>query len=551
MRLSLQRILTVVLAVAAILVSGLDASAEQGPTPTPRIEPAAPVHDDGGITPLPALAPHTPLPAAPVRLDTPQPVAAPVVPPVPVAATQGARAAEAARLAEAVAAVEAVAAAATRQVEAAELAAAVAAAEAAVESVVLGIQPAELEKVAAEAQIAASRVAGTLAAVDLDIQAVVARKGDQETRIYNEARAAIDKAQWDRAIERYTQVVEMKGSRADAALYWKAFAQDRQGMRAEALTTIAALGRDYPQSRYLQQAKVLEAEIRQKAGQPVRPQDQSDDDLKLMALNALQHTAPEQAVPMLEKLLQGTASPRVKERALFVLAQSNSPQAREMLKGVAKGTSIPELQGRAITYLAQHGGAESRAVLAEVYGSTADVGVRRSILRAYMISGDRERLLSAAQSEQNPELRTEAVRQLGTMNAHAELAQLYARESAVEVKKQIIRAMFVGGNASRMIELAKTEPNPDLRREAIRNLGLMGSKGPADALVEIYGSERDAEVKRAVVHALGAQGNAPALVAIARKEQDAAMRAEVVRRLSVMGNNKVATDYMLEILGGK
>ncbi len=407
-------------------------------------------------------------------------------------------------------------------------------------------------KLTTEAMAAAERVYLPGAAASGWQPTRVQGVGDQETRVYNEGRAAIDKAQWERAIERYTQVVEMKGPRADAALYWKAFAQDRQGLRADALATIATLGREYSESRYLPQARVLEAEIRQNAGQPVRPQDQADEDLKLMALNALQHTAPEQAVPMLDKLLQGTASPRLKERALFVLAQSNSPQAREVLKGVAKGNSTPELQSRAITYLGQHGGRESRAVLAEIYGSTNDVGVKRGILRAYMVGGEKERLLNAAQSEQHAELRAEAVRQLGTMNAHAELWELYQRESSPDVKKQIIRAMFVGGNATRMTELARTEQNRELRREAIRNLGLMGSKGPADALVDIYASEREPEIKRAVIQALATQNNATALVALARTEQDQALRADIVRRLSTMTrSSKVAADYMIEILGGK
>ena len=143
----------------------------------------------------------------------------------------------------------------------------------------------------------------------------------------------------------------MKGSRADAALYWKAYAQDRLGQRAEALSTISALARDYPKSRYLKEAKALEAEVRRNAGQPVRPQDQADEDLKLMAIAALQNQSPEQAIPMLEKLLAGTSSPKLKERALFVLAQSDSPQAREVLRDIAKGSSTPELQSRAISYL--------------------------------------------------------------------------------------------------------------------------------------------------------------------------------------------------------
>ena len=50
--------------------------------------------------------------------------------------------------------------------------------------------------------------------------------------------------------------------------------------------------------------------MRRDIGQPVRPQDSADEEVKLMALQALQHTAPEEAVPMLEKLLEGTSARR-------------------------------------------------------------------------------------------------------------------------------------------------------------------------------------------------------------------------------------------------
>ena len=113
---------------------------------------------------------------------------------------------------------------------------------------------------------------------------------------------------------------------------------------------------------------------------------------------------------------------------------------------MAKGNSTPDLQSRAIDYLGQHGGRESRAALAEIYASTSDVDVKRRILRAFMVAGEKDRLLSAAQTEQNAELRGEAVQQLGKMGAHDELWQLYQKETAVDVKKRIIRAMFAGGN---------------------------------------------------------------------------------------------------------
>ena len=240
----------------------------------------------------------------------------------------------------------------------------------------------------------------------------------------------------------------------------------------------------------------------------------------------------------------------MKSRALFVLAQSDSPRAREVLKNIARGSSTPELQNQAINYLGTQGGRESRAVLAEIYTSTPDVDVKRRILRAFMVAGEKDRLLAAAQTEQNAELRAEAVQQLGVMGAHDELWQLYQKETAIDVKKRIIQAMFVGGNATRLIELAKTEKTLELRRTAIRNLGIMDSKQTTSALLEIYAADKDPEIRKAVITGLFQQGNATALVDLARKEQDPAMKKEIVSRLSVMGSKEPAVlQFMMEILG--
>lgn len=370
---------------------------------------------------------------------------------------------------------------------------------------------------------------------------------DRENEAYDRGQEALDSNRWDRAISAFDRVIGMKGSRADAALYWKAYAQNRLGQRNEALATLATLTKEYPTSRYLKEARVLEVEVRAAAGQPVKPESQSDEELKLIAIAALQNGDPEQYVPMLEKFLTGPSSPRLKERALFVLAQSSSPRARDALKNYAKGGSTPELQNKAIKYLGVHGGRENRAMLAELYGSTTDISVKREILRAFMVSGEKDRLLTAAQSEQNAELRAEAVRQLGAMGANDELWQMYQKETALDVKKQILQAMFVGGNVTRMIDLAKGEQNPELRRTAVRNLGLMGSKRTGDTLVEMYGTSKDVEVRKAVVEALFLQDNAASLVALARKESDPVMKKQIVQRLSLM-RDKVAIDYMLELL---
>ena len=134
------------------------------------------------------------------------------------------------------------------------------------------------------------------------------------------------------------------------------------------------------------------------------------------------------------------------------------------------------------------------------------------------------------------------------MGANEELWQLYQKESSADVKRRIIRSMMASGSVDRLIELAKSEQNPELRREAVRALGQMRSARTADVLLQIYSSDNNVDVKKSVVNALFIQDNAAALVGLARKEQDVTMKKEIVSRLSNM-RSKVATDYMIELLG--
>ena len=192
-------------------------------------------------------------------------------------------------------------------------------------------------------------------------------------------------------------------------------------------------------------------------------------------------------------------------------------------------------------------GPENRQILADAYRTSNDTAVKRSILRSFMTANDRERLFALAKSETDQSLRGEAVRQLGAMRASSELAQLYQSESAVEVKKYILNAMSMGGDADKLIELARGERDPELRKTAIRILGQMRRPGTTEALTSIYASDASTDVRKAVVNALFIQNNAAALVTLARAEKSAEMKKEIVSRLSNM-KSKEATDYLLELL---
>ncbi len=377
--------------------------------------------------------------------------------------------------------------------------------------------------------------------------AIAGANEDRADDLYDRARDLIEQGKFDRALGDLDRLIDLKSNRTDAALYWKAYSLGKLGRKADALSAIADLQQKFKDSRWVKDAKALELEVRQSTGQPVSPESQNDEELKLMALRGLMNSDAERAMPIIEQMLAGPNSPKVKDRALFVLSQSNSSRAREIIANVAKGGSNPDLQLRAIKYLGIMGGNDNRQVLADVYRASSDSAVKRSIIRSFMVSGDRTRLLGLAKGETVPELRGDAVQQLGAMGAHAELAELYTTETSVDVKKRILQAMFVGGNADKLIELAKTEKDPTLRRTAVRNLGLMGSSKTAEAIKSIYQSDATPEIRKEAINALFLQNNAKTLVDLARAEKDPQMKKEIVSKLSIM-HSKDATDYLLELL---
>lgn len=371
------------------------------------------------------------------------------------------------------------------------------------------------------------------------------REEAQADRAYQRGTKALDERQFEKAITAFGEVPK-SSPRADGALYWKAYAKNKLGQRTEALADIAELQKSFPNSRWINDAKALEVEIRQAAGQPVSPESETDEDLKLMAINSLLASDPERAVPLLEKVFASSASPKVKERALFVLSQSGSSRARGIVVEIARGKSNPDLQLKALKYLGLFGGNASRQALADIYGSSTDVKVKREILRSFMLAQERERLLGAAKQEKNTELRKEAIHQLGVLRAQAELSELYQAEPAAEVKEEILRSLFIGGSGEKLAELARAEKDPDLRRKAIHSLGLMGKKY-GDALAALYASDPDKSIRIEVLHSLFLQANVKALIEIARKETNPELKKEAVHRLSLM-RSKEATEFMMEIL---
>lgn len=375
-----------------------------------------------------------------------------------------------------------------------------------------------------------------------------AEKVEEAEEAYESGTDSLDESDWEDAAQAFSEVIRLGGRRADGALYWKAYAESKRGRRSEALAAIAELQKAFPGSRWVGEARALELEIKQASGQAPKPETESDEELKLLALNGLMNSNPARAVPLLVSFIQGKNSPRLKDRALFVLSQHDSPEARDVLARVAKDATNPDLQLRAIKYLGVSGDSGSMRLLSEVYAASSDVSVKRAILRSYMAADDKERILHVARTEKSLDLRREAIRQVGALGAGSELLELYRGESSTELKEEILEAMGSSEATGALASVAKAEPDVRLRRAAIRGLGVIDSREASAALVSMYASERDPAGRRQILEALFTQENAKALVELARTEKDPALRRFVVELLSNMEDSKEATDYLLEIL---
>lgn len=441
--------------------------------------------------------------------------------------------------------------------------------------------------------------------------------GSSESADYDRGTSYLDSGRYDRAIEAFDKVIAKNGKKADGALYWKAYSQNRLGKRDEAIKAIEDLQKRFPSSRWINDSKALLIDVRQATGQPVSPDKAGDEELKLIALNSLMTRDPEKAIPMVEQMLSGSASPKLKERGLFVLAQSASPRARTLLGEMAKGKGNPDLQLKALDYLGTFSGGPDVPLLVDVYRTSGDIDVKKRVIRSLAATGrrglaftyggdgysnfelsgevmeqarealersradieraraDMEARVSAEVDRQRVTARTsgssssassasassgsssaakaerDKARQAKAKEASDALWQIYQTESTLELKREILSNLRFNSQSDRLVQIAKTDSSPVLRRAAIQAIA---SGRPADQkqqtgemLLGLYKSEKDLDVRRQIVDSLQMHGDAATLVQMARAESDPSLKKRIVERLSMM-KDKEAVDYMMELL---
>ncbi len=253
---------------------------------------------------------------------------------------------------------------------------------------------------------------------------------------YASGTQAMNEHRWTDAVASFDKVVDAKGKKADAALYWKAYSLNKLGNGPLALATCYQLRSHYASSSWNKDCSALSIDVRTdvkivmppmppiapfppssafRGDEGGRPARGSDADLKLLALNSMLNRDPAQAIPLLRGILIGDQPEGVKKHAIFVLAQSKTPEAQNILHDVVMGKMGPDLQRQAIQMSAVFQGKRADDSLAEVYRTTSDVQVKRSVISALFISQDAPRMVELARSEKDLDLKRSIVSQLALM----------------------------------------------------------------------------------------------------------------------------------------
>ena len=117
---------------------------------------------------------------------------------------------------------------------------------------------------------------------------------------YADGVRAINSSRWSDAVAIFTRVATLGGSHADAAQYWKAYAENKQGQAGAAIETCGTLRHDHPGSSWIEECGALEIEIDATKGKPVPPKDLQSDELKLLALATLMQHDEKRALKQID-----------------------------------------------------------------------------------------------------------------------------------------------------------------------------------------------------------------------------------------------------------
>lgn len=219
-----------------------------------------------------------------------------------------------------------------------------------------------------------------------------------------------------------------------------------------------------------------------------------DPEVQQQAVFWLSQVGTDRAVNALDSILRFSKDPEIQGKAVFALSQHGSPRAQQALRVYAERAEVPEpAREKAIFWLGQSGSAENGTFLRSLYGRLKSNDLKKKVVFSLSQMGGPENgkwLLGVARdSSQGIEMRKQALFWAGQAGVPIEqLTALYTNVADQAMREQLI---FVYSQRDEpaalenLIDIARHDPNPELRKRALFWLGQSEDSRAVQVLQEI------------------------------------------------------------------
>lgn len=377
-------------------------------------------------------------------------------------------------------------------------------------------------------------------------------------KMFREGRDLIEAQNWQQASQKFNDFISEfpKDRDLDAALYWYAYALQKQGKKDEAVDPLLRLIKDFPNSSWRREAEAMLVVLGR--GDAIKQAlDHDDCEIKTLALQSLFEADEDRAIGFVSEVLKANATgcPSLKYAAVSLLGSHGGQRSVPMLLEIARTQSDLRLRLTAIKRLGEQESETIAEELAKLYDADRTREIRAQILRAFaeMHSARAEaKLIEIARSGDDREFRQLGIRYLGEHHGDAsldELIHIFDADHTPEIRAQILRALSERDEPkarAKLLDIARKGETPELRVEAIRRLGEHGSAS-IDDLLTLYGTESDQSIKQGLIRAYGEIEDPRAvakLFEIARGNEPLELREYAIRRLGEHHDAKVTQELI-------
>ncbi len=377
---------------------------------------------------------------------------------------------------------------------------------------------------------------------------------EASAKVFRAGRDFIGDENWKGAAEQFKSFIESypKDANVDAALYWLAFAEVKLEKYIEASGQLQRLLKKFPNSNWADDARTLQLQIDSHLGEnknidrtlnpKTRNENDEDEEIKIVALEALFHSNPERGLAFVSNMLKpgSNASRHMKEAGIELIRRYGGAQTVPLLIEVIRNERDGELRKNAIETLGRTEDERAFDVLVEMVRTSTDDEVSNAAVFAisrFETAKARTVLFEMARGAKSTEVRKNAIFWLSRKADDAvldELMKLYESEQDAEIKKQIVFAlkrMDSPRSIAKLYEIASGKGDVEVRKDAIHWIGQRGDEQAVEYLIKTYDSEADYEIKNQIIFALSRTNQKSALrkmMLIARQDKSVELRKQAV-----------------------